>query len=322
MFGLTNAGIPRHRVRDAVDVVPAAGVEADEVRPERGADLHQLEARFELLDEHVDLDRAGRQAEVLLERRRACRSTAPPPRPSGSSAGRGRSMRPSSRSALRGCSRRTARGRRSTPRSRAPSACAHVAVVEMQAARAEDPRREVELLAPVVDDRAAEETLAPRRSSRPRPARRPSGTRGRAWIASFRLRWLSSDIVDDLAERVLAVEHPAVGARQQRVGDVADALLDRRVAACAAGPVPWIHCRCRSARDLAAVERAVARVLHADARARRSARRGSRNAMRCALARARCAPRDARRHQLPGGRRRAAPAPRAPRAPRGVKTSV
>ena len=33
----------------------------------------------------------------------------------------------------------------------------------------------------------------------------------------------------DLAERVLAVEHPAVGARQQRVGDVADALLDRRI---------------------------------------------------------------------------------------------
>ena len=33
----------------------------------------------------------------------------------------------------------------------------------------------------------------------------------------------------DLAERVLAVEHPAVGAREQRVGDVADALLDRRV---------------------------------------------------------------------------------------------
>ena len=60
--------IPGHRVRDAVDVVPAAGVEADEVRAQRGADLHQLEARLELLDEHVDLDRADREAE-LLERR-------------------------------------------------------------------------------------------------------------------------------------------------------------------------------------------------------------------------------------------------------------
>ena len=69
MFGLTNVRIPGHRVRHAVDVVPAAGVEADEVRPERGADLHQLEAGFDLFDQHVDLDRAGRQAEVRLERR-------------------------------------------------------------------------------------------------------------------------------------------------------------------------------------------------------------------------------------------------------------
>ena len=58
MFGLTNAGSHAMRVRDAVDVVPAAGVEADEVAAERGADLHQLEARLELLDEHVGLDRA------------------------------------------------------------------------------------------------------------------------------------------------------------------------------------------------------------------------------------------------------------------------
>jgi hypothetical protein len=31
------------------------------VRAERGADLHQLEARLDLLDEHVDLDRADGQ---------------------------------------------------------------------------------------------------------------------------------------------------------------------------------------------------------------------------------------------------------------------
>ena len=48
-------------------------------------------------------------------------------------------------------------------------------------------------------------------------------------MASLRLRWLSSDMVCDLAERVLAVEHPAVCAGQQRVGDVADALFDRSV---------------------------------------------------------------------------------------------
>src|SRR4030095_3255767 len=72
---------------------------------------------------------------------------------------------------------------------------------------------------------------------------------GSRWIASFRFRWFSSDIVDTWpsasspsnippseplvarrhrrprADRGLAVEHPAVGAGQQRVGDVADALL-------------------------------------------------------------------------------------------------
>ena len=68
MFGLTNSGSHASRVGHAVDVVPAAGVEADEARAERGADLHQLEHRLELLDEHVGLDRADRQAEMLLER--------------------------------------------------------------------------------------------------------------------------------------------------------------------------------------------------------------------------------------------------------------
>ena len=34
-----------------------------------GTDLHQLEGRFDLLDEDVDLDRAYRQPEVLLKRR-------------------------------------------------------------------------------------------------------------------------------------------------------------------------------------------------------------------------------------------------------------
>ena len=66
--GVDELRVPGHRVGDAVDVVPAPGVEADEVAAEGGADLHQLEARLDLLDQHVDLDRARRQAEVLLER--------------------------------------------------------------------------------------------------------------------------------------------------------------------------------------------------------------------------------------------------------------
>ncbi len=70
MFGIDELGIPGHRVGDAVDVIPTAGVEADEVLAERGADLHQLEAALELLDQHVDLDRAGREPQVCFERGR------------------------------------------------------------------------------------------------------------------------------------------------------------------------------------------------------------------------------------------------------------
>jgi hypothetical protein len=36
--------------------------------PERGADLHQLEARLDLLDQHVDLDRADVRPRCSLER--------------------------------------------------------------------------------------------------------------------------------------------------------------------------------------------------------------------------------------------------------------
>src|SRR5439155_19381850 len=62
--------VPGHRVGDAVDVVPPPGVEAYEVLAEGGADLHQLEARFDLLDQHVDLDGAVRQTQVLFEGRK------------------------------------------------------------------------------------------------------------------------------------------------------------------------------------------------------------------------------------------------------------
>ena len=66
---IDEAGIPGESVGDAVDVVPAPGVEADEVAAERGADLHQLKSRLELLDEDVGLERPLGKPEVLLERR-------------------------------------------------------------------------------------------------------------------------------------------------------------------------------------------------------------------------------------------------------------
>ena len=90
------------------------------------------------------------------------------------------------------------------------------------------------------------------RSSRPRPSA-TARNRGSIANASRRLRWLSRLIVVDLAERVLAVEHPAVGARQQRVGDVAEA-CSTEARGRVAGPVPWIHWRRRSAGMSRAVE--------------------------------------------------------------------
>ena len=103
---------------------------------------------------------------------------------------------------------------------------AHVAVVEVQAAGTEDPRGEVQLPLPVLDDRPAEEL--------PRPGVHLAGDlfgdlqeeRG-AGDRELQVPLVVERHRRHLAERVLAVEHPAVRARQQCVGDVADALLHR-----------------------------------------------------------------------------------------------
>src|SRR5205807_2036572 len=59
--------VPGYRVGDTVDVVPAAGVEADEVLAESGTDLHQLKASLDLFHEHVNLDGTVGKAKVLFE---------------------------------------------------------------------------------------------------------------------------------------------------------------------------------------------------------------------------------------------------------------
>ena len=102
-----------------------------------------------------------------------------------------------------------------------------VPIVEVQPPRAKQLRREVELSRPVVDRRPAEEAA--------RPLIHFCGD----LFGNRKKHGISMDgqpqvplIVErhrrDLAERVFAVEHPPVGAREQRVGDVSDALLDRR----------------------------------------------------------------------------------------------
>ena len=93
-----------------------------------------------------------------------------------------------------------------------------------KAARAEDLGREIELRAPVRDDRAAEE------SGRPLVHLR-GNLLGRAHedIVAMDGELEVPLVVErhrrQLSQGVFAVEHPAVGARQQRVGDVADALV-------------------------------------------------------------------------------------------------
>ena len=140
-----------------------------------------------------------------------------------------------------------------------------VPIVEMQAARAEDLRREVELRLPVVDGGTPQEAL--------RPAVHLCG-HVFGHVHEHRVavdRELEIALVvqrhrGDLAEGVFAVEHPAVGARQQRVGDVADAGIER----CAglggrAGALNPLAAKV--ARNLAPDERAVARLLDGEGRA-------------------------------------------------------
>ena len=141
-----------------------------------------------------------------------------------------------------------------------------VPVVEVQSAGAEDLRGEVELLPPVGDDLAPEE---PRR-----PGVHLSGNllgdleEDRVAVdGQFQVALVVERHRRDLAERILAVEHPAVGAREQRVGDVAQSRFDRRARpggrAGALNPLP-----AKIAGDLAADELAVPGVLHCDLRAR------------------------------------------------------
>ena len=71
----------------------------------------------------------------------------------------------------------------------------------------------------------------------------------------------------DLAERVLAVEHPAVGAGEQRVGDVAQAALGRG-ARPGGGARALDPLALEVGRDLAAGEAAFAGIAHTDVGAR------------------------------------------------------
>ncbi len=304
--------VPRGRVRDAVDVVPAAGVEPDEVRPERRANLHQLERGFELLDEHVDLDRVGRQAEMTLQR---VEHVAPQRRLFGRldlrqieddapalATKHGVIVRDVEREIDDGGGERLARDE------------THVTVVQMQAARAEDARGEIELLAPVVDDGAAEEAAGPL-VDLPCHALGDGHEHAVSRIRQLQVALVVERHALDLALRVFPIEHPAIGARQQCVGDVADAFSGRR-ARPRRGTGALDPLALKVGRNVAAVEASRAGVADEDVRA---ADRGvgwqERDGL--ALALAAQTPLDARRASVDGASHRTArarPSPRARRA--------
>ena len=97
-----------------------------------------------------------------------------------------------------------------------------------------------------------------------------------------------------LTERILAVEHPAVGARQQCVRDVADALLDCG-ARFGAGTGTLNPLALQIARNRRAGKCAVTRLLHRD-RGARNGRRRIEEAQALPVPRARVSARNPRGH--------------------------
>ena len=96
-----------------------------------------------------------------------------------------------------------------------------VAIVEVEPARTEDLRGERELPAPIGDDRFPEKRGGPRVHF----ACDLLGHLHEHGVAMDRQLQVSLVIQRhgrDLAERVFAIEHPAIGAAQQRIGDVAN----------------------------------------------------------------------------------------------------
>ena len=224
MFGIDECRVPGHRVRHAVDVVPSAGIEADEVLAQRGANLHQLEAGFDLLNQDVNLDRAVRKTADVLRARTGCRSTARLPRRSGSSADTEPATSPIRKPlvVVDDIKRRIGDGRGKA----VAAGVADLPVVQVQPRARKILVVKVELLPPVGDDRLAEEVLAHSFIS-PATCSATFMNTGSPMDSELQVALVIQRHRRDLAERVFAVEHPAIGAGKQSVGDVANPVFDR-----------------------------------------------------------------------------------------------
>ena len=218
--GIHECAIPRQRVGDAVDVVPASGVEPHEAGPERGADLHQLEGGFELLHEHVGLDARLGETDMTLERQ----EDVVPERgllgrlDLGHVEDQRASLGPQHLVVVHDVERCV----HDRSREVLAVAVAHMPVDQVQAAGAEDPRGEGELSAPIGDSLAAERLAGPgvhlgRDLFGDAEEPRVGGERELEVAVIVERHRL------DLPQCVLAVEHPAVGTGEQGVGDVTKA---------------------------------------------------------------------------------------------------
>ncbi len=172
---------------------------------------------------------------------------------------------------------------------------AHVPVVEVEPAASEDFGREAQLGTPVVDDLAPEESLPP-------PVHLASHLGGRleenrlVGDGEFEVPLVVEGHGLDLAERVLPVEHPPVGPREQRVRHVAEARLGR-CAGFGSGPRTLDPLPLEVSGDLRALEVPVPRILHPDGGARDEGV-GRQELDPPPLPDASRAPRDARGHDL------------------------
>ncbi len=252
--------------------------------PERRADFHQLEARFELLDQHVDLDGAVSQPQVPLERRE---DVVPERRFLGRlnlrQIERQRRVRPGK---LLVVVDDVERGVDDGRREAGTGGVTDVAVVEVQAAGPEQLGREVELRAPVLNGVAAEELARPAVHLAGHLLGGATGTRGRGGSrasGSAGCPATSSTPGPARPRRRTSSRRRPTAARARRCG----CLPRRWRGVWRPGPVPWIHWRRRSA-GISLPANAPSLASCTLMRVRGMYESGSRNVIRC-LSRARCA---------------------------------
>ncbi|EKD38174.1 MAG: hypothetical protein ACD_75C00839G0001, partial [uncultured bacterium] len=210
-------GVPATGIGDTVDIVPAAGVETDEMSAESRPDLHQLEGCLKLFHQHVDLDGARPEVQVLLEG-----GQQPVPEAGflgGLNLGK---IEDNRRIACEQCPAIAGHIERRIDNrgGERPAAHPNMAVIQVQSAGTEDLGGEIELAAPVGDDLPAEKAASPF-------VHLPGDFLGDlekeriAGEGEFQAALVIERHGTDLTKGIFPVKHPAIGSGEQGVGDIA-----------------------------------------------------------------------------------------------------